>query len=252
MSPDSYKIISLTEDNIDKEHICCGFSDIKLAKGTRLKKELIKRRLPEGFKFKKMDVRGKVFIEYVPAEFAWSPVEAPGYTFIHCFWVSGRYKGQGLGTRLMDECIKDSGEKNGVVCLTTKKVMPFLTDKGFFLKKGFEVCDTAPPYFELMVKKIKDAPSPKFRDSAKMGTVPNKKGLTFIYSDLCPFTDHWVDKLIVYARDINIPCQKAKITTLEQAQNAPSAFSIFTIFYNGEFLTHKIPSQKEFIKLVSV
>lgn len=101
-----------------------------------------------------------------------------------------------------------------------------------------------------MVKKIKDAPSPKFRDSAKMGTVPNKKGLTFFYSDLCPFTDHWVDKLIAYARDINIPCQKDKITTLEQAQNAPSAFSIFTIFYNGKFLTHKIPSQKEFIKIV--
>jgi hypothetical protein len=42
MSPNSYKIISLTEDNIDKEHICCGFSDITLAKGTRLKKEFIK------------------------------------------------------------------------------------------------------------------------------------------------------------------------------------------------------------------
>lgn len=250
MSPEDFKIISLTEKNIDNEHICCGFSDKKLAMGTRLKKELIKRRLPEGFKFKKADVRGKVFIEYVPAEKAWSPVEAPGYTFIHCFWVSGRYKGLGHGTRLMNECIKDSGEKNGVVCVTTKKVMPFLTDKGFFLKKGFEVCDTAPPYFELMVKNFKNAPLPKFRESAKLGTVPNKQGLTFIYSDLCPFTDHWVNKMIEYAEDLNIPSQKTKITTLEQAQNAPSAFSIFTIFYNGEFLTHKIPSQKEFIKIV--
>lgn len=250
MSSDDFKIISLTENNIDNEHICCGFSDKKLAKGTRLKKELIKRRLPEGFKFKKFDVRGKVFIEYVPAEKAWSPVKAPGYTFIHCFWVSGRYKGQGLGTRLLDECLEDSRDKNGVVCVTTKKVMPFLTDKEFFLKQGFEVCDEAPPYFELLVKQFKEAPLPKFRDSAKLGIVPNKKGLTFIYSDLCPFTDHWVDKMIEYAKDLNIPSQKTKITTLEQAQNAPSAFSIFTIFYNGEFLTHKISSQKEFIKIL--
>jgi len=247
MSPDNLNIISLTEENINNEHICCGFSNQMLAQGTRLKKELIKRRLPEGFKFKKVDVRGKVFIEYVPAEHAWSPVEAPGYTFIHCFWVSGRYKGQGLGTMLLDEC---SGKKNGVVCITTKKVMPFLTDKGFFLKKGFMVCDTAPPYFELMVKKFKDAPLPKFRDSAKKGIMDNNKGLTFIYSDLCPFTDHWVDKLISYAQEINIPSQKAKMTTLKQAQNAPSAFSVFSIFYNGEFLTHKIPSQKEFIKIL--
>ena len=251
MSPDNFKIISLTEENISSEHICCGFSDKKIDKGTRLKKELIKRRLPEGFKFKKVDVRGKVFIEYVPAEYAWSPVEAPGYTFIQCFWVSGRYKSQGFGTKLLDECINDSREKNGIVCLTTKKVMPFLTDKGFFQKKGFEVCDTAPPYFELMVKPFKETPLPKIRSSAKMGTVPNKKGLTFIYSDLCPFTDHWVDKMISYAQDLNIPSQKTKITTLEQAQNAPSAFSIFTIFYNGEFLTHKIPSQKEFIKILN-
>ncbi len=64
-------------------------------------------------------------------------LKAHGYTFIHCFWVSGRYKRQGLGTRLLDECIKDSGEKNGIVCVTSKKVMPFLTDKGFFLKKEF-------------------------------------------------------------------------------------------------------------------
>ena len=250
MPPDNFKIISLTEQNIDNEHICCGFSDPKLAQGTHFKKELIKRRLPQGFKFKKFDVRGKVFIEYVPAEYAWSPIEAPGYTFIHCFWVSGRFKGQGFGSKLLDECIKDSREKNGIVCVTTKKIMPFLTDKGFFLKRGFTVCDTAPPYFELMVKKFKETPLPKFRENAKKGTVPNKKGLTFIYSDLCPFTDHWVDKLIDFAKDLNIPSQKTKIATLKQAQNAPSAFSVFSIFYNGEFLTHKIPSQKEFIKIL--
>lgn len=170
MSADNYKIICLTEKNIDNEHICCGFSDIKHTTGTHLKKELIKRRLQDGFNFKKFDVRGKVFIEYVPAEYSWSPIEAPGYTFIHCFWVSGRFKGQGLGTNLLNECIKDSKGKNGIVCITTKKVLPFLTDKGYFLKKGFTVCDTAPPYFELMVKKFKEAPQPTFRKNAKMGT----------------------------------------------------------------------------------
>jgi len=251
MPSDNLKIINLTEKNIDDEHICCGFSDKKLARGTHFKKELMKKRLSEGYTFKKFDVRGKVLIDYVPAEFAWSPIEAPGYTFIHCFWVSGRFKGQGFGSELLDECIKDSSEKNGIVCITTKKVMPFLTDKGYFLKKGFEVCDSAPPYFELMVKKFKEAPLPKFRSSAKKGIIPNKKGLTFIYSDLCPFTDHWVDKLIEFAQDLSIFSQKNKITTLKQAQNAPSAFSIFSIFYNGEFLTHKIPTQKEFIKLVT-
>ena len=250
MPPENIKIISLTEENIDQEHICCGFSDQKIAEGTRLKKDLIKKRLTDGFTFKKADVRGKVFIEYVPAEYAWSPVDAPGYSFIHCLWVSGRFKGQGFGSELLNECFRDSRNRNGIVCVTTKKVMPFLTDKGFFLKHGFQLADTAPPYFELMVKPFKKAPLPRFRESAKKGTVDNTEGLTFVYSDLCPFTDHWVDRLIEFAEDKNFTCKKTKLKTLTQARNAPSAFSVFSIFYNGEFLTHKIPSQKEFHKIL--
>jgi ribosomal protein S18 acetylase RimI-like enzyme len=183
------KILTLTDKNISDEHICCGFSDRKLAEGTRLKKEMIKRRLRDGFRFKKYDIKGKVFIEYVPADQAWSPISAPGYMFIHCFWVSGQHKGRGYGTKLLEQCFEDAKHLNGVVALTTEKVMPFATDKGFFTKNGFEVCDTAPPYFELLVKRFREAPPPQFRDSAKQCMVENKKNLTFVYSDQCPFTD---------------------------------------------------------------
>lgn len=34
------KYITLTEDNIDKEHICCAFSDKKCLEGYESKKEL--------------------------------------------------------------------------------------------------------------------------------------------------------------------------------------------------------------------
>ena len=251
MQDEELDIITLSEDNLNEEHICCGFTDKKIARGYNLKKELIKRRLPEGFRLKKINVRGKVFIEYVLAESAWSPVDAPGYMFIHCFWVSGRFKAQGFGSRLLDECIHDSRDKNGIVAVTGKKTMPFLTDKGFFIKKGFEVCDTAPPYFELLVKRLKDAPLPKFKEIAKKGVCENKKGLTFYYSDMCPFTDYWVDKMIEHADEFNIPSKKIKITTKEQAQNIPSLFGIFSVFYKGRFLTHKIMAHKEFSKILN-
>lgn len=252
MENEKLKIITLNEENIASEHICCGFAEKRITRGYNLKKELIKNRLSEGFRFKKFDVRGKVFIEYVPAENAWSPIEAPGYMFIHCFWVSGRYKGKGLGTDLLNECIKDAKkeDKNGIVVVTSKKVMPFLTDKGFFTKKGFEVCDTAPPYFELLVKKLKAAPMPKFKANAKKATIDDKEGLTFFYSDLCTFTDYWVDKMIEYADGYNIPSKKIKITTKEEAQNIPSASALLSVFYKGEFLTHKIVAHKEFSKLL--
>ena len=64
------KIITLDADNLDAEHICCALSSKKCARGYGLAKELIRRRLGDGLTFKKMDVRHKVFIEYVPAEHA--------------------------------------------------------------------------------------------------------------------------------------------------------------------------------------
>lgn len=39
------KYITLTEDNIDKEHICCAFSDKKCLEGYEFKKEWLKRNL---------------------------------------------------------------------------------------------------------------------------------------------------------------------------------------------------------------
>lgn len=85
------KFITLTKENIDKEHICCAFSDKKCKVGYELKKEWLKREFDNGYVFRRLDERAKVFMEYVPAEKAWIPVEAPNYLMINCFWVSGQY-----------------------------------------------------------------------------------------------------------------------------------------------------------------
>ena len=34
----------------------------------------------------------KQTIEYIPAEHAWNPIDAPGYMYIDCLWVSGSFK----------------------------------------------------------------------------------------------------------------------------------------------------------------
>jgi ribosomal protein S18 acetylase RimI-like enzyme len=251
MGQERLKIVTLSEDNIEAEHICCAIADSKHATGVANKKELLKNRFAEGFTFKRFDVRGKAFIEYVPAENAWAPIRAPGYTFIHCFWVSGRFKGKGLGKRLLAECLADSKDKNGIAVITASKVMPFLTDKRFFLRHDFQVCDTAPPYFELLVRKNRKAPSPTFAKSAKRGSYGQKTGLTFVYSHMCPFTPFWVDEMQAVAKRLKIPSRTVRIETKKQAQNSPSPFTIFSVFYDGEFLTHKIMSQNQFARLLA-
>lgn len=73
----------------------------------------MKSQFESGLVFKRINARGKVFVEYIPAENAWSPIEADGYLFINCFWVSGQFKGQGYANRLLDEWTNEifSGKK---------------------------------------------------------------------------------------------------------------------------------------------
>ena len=72
-------IITITKENLEKEHICCAISNNKDCQ-VSAKKAWISQQLDAGLMFKKCDVRGKCFIEYIPAHEAWVPISAEGYT----------------------------------------------------------------------------------------------------------------------------------------------------------------------------
>jgi len=88
-------IISITPNNIDQEHICCAIGNDKdnLARAAN-KKSWMKERFSEGLVFKRLDARGKVFVEYMPSETCWKPIEAKNFLVIHCLRVSGSFKGK--------------------------------------------------------------------------------------------------------------------------------------------------------------
>lgn len=243
-------IISLSCGNIEHEHICCSLSDKKGDSGVKSKKEWLKERFSEGLVFKKADVKGKVFIEYIPAEKAWCPLSTEGYTFINCLWVSGQYKGKGLGGRLLDECIKDSKGKNGIIVVSSKQKKPYLADKKFFLYKGFEVCDTAPPYYELLCLKFdKNAANPRFKECTKSLEIPQKEGVAIYYSHQCPFCENYIGKIEKAVKEENIPITTRKYETAEEAQKAPCVSTTFSVFYKGKFVTHEILTSDKFKKL---
>ncbi len=248
------EIIDVNAENLATESVCCGFSDKKHRQGVQDKQDWLMARFVEGLKYKKLNTRCKVFIEYIPAEYAWAPVEAPNYLFIHCFWVSGRYKGHGWARKLLEACEQDAQTqgKHGIAVISTKKKMPFTVEKKFFLKHGFEYGDSAPPYFELLVKRFdKNALLPVFRDSAKIGECKQKEGFFFLYSDQCPYLDHWVDQMMGFAARHAISANKLRLATREEAQNMPTAYPLFSMFYNGQFITHEMMSEKKFDKLVA-
>lgn len=243
------ELIKLTHDNLDKEHICCAIAsdkDIQVLS----KKNWLKERLDEGLVFLKGDVRGKCFIEYIPAEYAWSPIEANGYMYIDCLWVSGQFKGQGYSNLLLNACIEDSKSKGkkGLVVLSSKKKMGYLSDPKYMKYKGFETVDTADPYFELMYLPFGEPQEkPRFRATVhKHEDMP--KGFILYYTSQCPFTAKYVPLLEDMAASRNAALQVVHIQSKEDAQNAPSPFTTFSLFYDGQLVTHEIPSEKKFEK----
>lgn len=247
------EFIRLTHENIEKEHICCAISnnnDIQV----RSKKSWLNDRLDDGLVFLKANVRGKCFIEYIPAENAWSPIEADGYTYIDCLWVSGQFKGHGYSNLLLEECINDSRSqgKKGLVILSSKKKLGFLSDPKYLAYKGFRTADSASPYFELMYLPFdENAEVPHFRKCAKDNYADMADGFTLYYTSQCPFTAKYVPLLEDIARSKNVPISVVHIDTKEAAQSCPSAFTAFALFYNGEFVTHEILSEKKFEKILS-
>ncbi len=246
-------IISVDSSNIEKEHICCAISDKKGETCVSSKKAWMKSQFDNGLVFKKLDARGKVFIEYISAENAWCPVEGEDYIYINCFWVSGKFKGQGYANMLLDECIADAKAQNkkGLVILSSIKKMPFLSDPSYLKYKGFRVCDTAKPYFELLYLPFKENQVvPKFKACCKNATI-DEKGMVLYYSNQCPHTDKYAPLIADIAKSKGQSVKLKKIESKNQAQNAPSPFTTYSFFYDGIFTTNEIFSESKFIKFLN-
>lgn len=233
--------IDLNKENIGTEHICCAFSDKKCKESYELKKEWLKKEFDNGYVFRRLDERAKVFIEYVAAEKAWVPVSAPGYIMINCLWVAGQYKGKGHAGALLKSAVDDAKRqgKNGLVTVTGTKKFHFMSDGQWLLRQGFETAGTLQHGFSLLAMKLNnDAPDPSFNECAINGECPDKTGIVAYYSNRCPFTEYHINNsLKAAAAKNNIPLKIIKLETLQQAQSAPTPATIFSLFYKGKFIT---------------
>ncbi|MBO4897445.1 MAG: GNAT family N-acetyltransferase [Clostridia bacterium] len=243
--------INLTDENIEKEHICCAIGDPKHQPGVDKKKEWIKEKLKDGHVFRKLDARGKTFIEYEPLDTAWVPVSGENYEYIYCLWVAGSFKEKGIGRELLEYAIDDAKKKgrNGICTLVAKKKKPFLGEKKFFLHFGFDVVDTIDD-FELLALKFKDGKTPRFNDGARKMAIEDK-GFTVFYSNACPYVEHEVSELSEYAAKKGMKLKFIKIDSIEKAKNAPCVFLNWANFYNGRFISNTILNANAFEKLLS-
>ena len=244
--------IRVTRENLESEHICCAISnnrDIQVAS----KKAWLAERLDEGLVFLKSVERGKCFIEYIPAEYAWNPIEADGYMYIDCLWVSGSFKGHGYSNDLLGACIEDSRAKGkkGLCILASAKKKPFLADPKYLKHKGFAVCDEADNGIQLWYLPFaSEATRPALKACAKHPHI-DEPGYVLYYTNQCPFNAKYVPIVEQTAKEHGIPFRAIHIESREAARSAPSPITTYALFRDGEYLTNEQMNDTKFLKLIS-
>ncbi len=242
--------IRVTKENIEKEHICCALSnnrDVQVSS----KKAWLFDRFDEGLVFLRSTERGKCFIEYLPAEMAWNPIDAEGYLYIDCLWVSGSMKGHGYSNDLLAACVEDGKAqgKKGLCILSSAKKKPFLADPKYLKYKGFTVADEADNGIQLWYLPLApDAEKPKFRACARHPHV-DEKGYVLFYTNQCPFNAKYIPIVEETAKAHNIPFRAIRIESREAAQSAPTPVTTYALFFNGSYVTNEQMNDTKFLKL---
>jgi GNAT superfamily N-acetyltransferase len=225
---------------------CCGIKD-PAHPGRREKLRWLAANAKFGLRAKALlapDGQPSGYIEYIPGEFAWRGVNAGGYMFIHCVWIySKKHERKGWGRLLVESCLDDAKRsgKNGVAVMVRNG--PWLADKRLFVANGFEPVATAPPDYELLVRKFRNtAPNPTFEGDWNRKLERYSRGLTIIRSSQCPHIAKFASEIIEAAKnEYGIEPKVIDVHTASDAQHAPTPYAVFALIRDGQVLAdHQI------------
>ena len=184
------------------------------------------------------------YIEYLSGEYAWRGVEATGYMFIHCLWVhSKRHQHKGLGGAMIEACLNDAKKAGmeGVAVVTRKG--PWMADRRIFLANWFEVVGSAPPDYELLVRKFRVAAAdPVFKCGWEEKVARYGRGLTIIRSGQCPYIAKFAAEIAETAeQEYGLKAKMVAIDSWREAQSAPTPYAVFSVIYNSQLVAdHQI------------
>lgn len=228
----------------------CGIGCIANPKhvGHGPKVDWLRRRFEEGLRFFLFrDGRGRplAFLEYVPGEYAWRPVDAKGWLFVHCLWVypSGQSVG-GLGGRLIQACLSEAGDTGALGVAASVSEGPWMAGRRVFLKNGFDVVGEE-GRFQLVARRVrKGGEVPRFRkieeDHARY------EGLHVVYAPQCPMLPKSVEGLREVAEAEGWDLKVTELRTAEEARSAPSHYGVFSLLWNGRLLSDHYVSKARF------
>jgi GNAT superfamily N-acetyltransferase len=252
--PPPIQILDVTRANMCGAPLC-GIKDPE-HEGRKAKERWLGTALKKGLKARVLlTERGIQFgyAEWLPGEYAWRGVQADEYMFLHCVWTYFKqYQNKGHGRALIQACLDDAGKAGKKGVATVARERPWLAGRALFLKHGFEVVDTAPPDYELLVKKLDpSAPNPRFRGDWRRRLKKYGSGLTIIRAEQCPHSIRFADKIAATAAaSFGLKARMVTLRSWREARAAPTPFAVFAVIYAGQLVADHHVSARRFETLM--
>lgn len=252
---DKIHIIRTTDNNID-QYAICGYKNPK-TESFRRKSQWIKEQFKIGLRYNILysEEKGSIGgIEYIPGEYAWRPVEANGYLFIHCIYIIAKpFKGKGYGQKLVQSCIDDANanQLKGVAVVTRKGT--WMASSDLFRRLDFKRVDILAPDFELWVLQFdENSNTPKFIDSQTIGLNKFSNGLTIVHSDQCPYLVKTTPEIIQTASgEFGFEPTVIKLNSHLDAQKLPCGYGTCAIIMDGKVVSDKPTSNTRFKNIIN-
>ncbi len=231
----------------------CGIGCLtnRLHPGYQSKVDWLQRSFADGLRFflvRNGDGEPLGFLEYVPGEFAWRPVQAAGWLFVHCLWVNRRgQKVGGLGSRLIQECLAEARRQRTVGVAALVSDGPLMAGRDIFLKNGFKQIEQR-DRFQLVIHQLRKGPEPRFRDIQAID--PKAPGLHLLYCAQCPINAKSATGLSEMAARHGLEFKVTVLHTAQEAQSAPSCYGVFNLLWNGRLLADHCVSKGRFKNLL--
>ena len=88
-----------------------------------------------------------------------------------------------------------------------------------------------------------------FKECAKHPHIA-ESGYVLFYTNQCPFNAKYVPVLEETAKKNGIDFKPVRLSTREEARNAPTPVTTYALFHDGEYITNEQMNEKKFLKLV--
>jgi hypothetical protein len=123
----------------------------------------------------------------------------------------------------------------------------FMANKDLFLKNGYEIV-SEPGKDHLMMKQFKEGPLPSLNDWES--ELKKYSGLTILYSRQCPWVARFIEEVKPVLEEEKLKPKIIEIKNAEEAQKAPSLYSVFNLIYDGKLLADRYISTTRFKNIV--